>query len=72
VALSGGLHAHLQQKDIEKKVNLTEPIQEAKKIFFNGANPMLILCANCMVIAFELQQGSLWVFTKLPNLLWVL
>ena len=30
---------------------------------------MLILWANCMPIAFELQQGSLWVFTKLPNLL---
>jgi hypothetical protein len=42
VAFSGGLHAHLQQKDIEKKVNLTEPIQEAKKKNFNGANLMLI------------------------------
>ena len=31
VALSGGLHAHLPQKDIEKKVNLTEQIQDAKK-----------------------------------------
>ena len=32
VALSRGLHPHLPQKDIEKKVNLTEPSQEA--IFF--------------------------------------
>ena len=32
VALSGGLHGHLPQKDIEKKVNLTEPSQDA--IFF--------------------------------------
>jgi hypothetical protein len=31
VALSGGLHAHLPQKDIEKKVNLTEESQDAKK-----------------------------------------
>ena len=30
--LSGGLHAHLPQKDIEKKVNLTELSQNAKKI----------------------------------------
>jgi hypothetical protein len=43
VALPGGLHTYLQQKDIEKKVNLTEPIQEAKKKKFNGANLMLIL-----------------------------
>ena len=34
VALSGGLHAHLPQKDIEKKVNLTEESQDAKKNFF--------------------------------------
>ena len=31
VALSGRLHAHLPQKDIEKKVNLTEESQDAKK-----------------------------------------
>ena len=69
VALPGGLHAHLQQKDIEKKVNFKEPIQKAKEILFNGANLMLVLWVNCMPIAFELQQGSLWVFTKLPNLM---
>ena len=34
VALSGGLHAHLPQKDIEKKVNSTEQSQVAKKFFF--------------------------------------
>ena len=36
VALSGGLHvhAHLLHKDIEKKVNLTEQSQDAKKFFF--------------------------------------
>ena len=43
VALSGGLHAHLLQKDFEKKVNLTEQSQETKKIFFNCANLILIL-----------------------------
>jgi hypothetical protein len=31
VALSRGLHAYLPQKDIEKKVNLTEESQDAKK-----------------------------------------
>ena len=31
MALSGGLHAYLQQKDIGKKVNLTEESQDAKK-----------------------------------------
>jgi hypothetical protein len=31
MALSGGLHAHLPQKDIEKKANLTELSQDAKK-----------------------------------------
>jgi hypothetical protein len=31
VALSGGLHAYLQQKDIGKKVNSTEESQDAKK-----------------------------------------
>jgi hypothetical protein len=42
VALSGGLNAHLQQKDIEKKVNLTKLSQEAN-FFFNRANIILIL-----------------------------
>jgi hypothetical protein len=40
VALSGGLNAHLQQKDIEKKVNLTKLSQEAN--FFLTA-PILFL-----------------------------
>jgi hypothetical protein len=31
VAISGGLHAHLPQKDIEKKVNFVEQTQDAKK-----------------------------------------
>ena len=43
VALSGGLHAYLPQKDIEKKVNLTEESQDAKFFFFNLANLILIL-----------------------------
>ena len=34
MALSGGLHAHLLQKDIEKKVNLMEESQDAKEFFF--------------------------------------
>jgi hypothetical protein len=42
VALSGGLHANLPQKDIEKKVNLTEESQDAKKKN-TRANLILIL-----------------------------
>ena len=38
MALSGGLHAYFQEKDIEKK-NLTEQIQDEKK---KSANLMLI------------------------------
>ena len=44
VAFLGGLHAHLLQKDIEIKVNLTEQIQDAKKIKNkNCANFILII-----------------------------
>jgi hypothetical protein len=43
MALSGGLHAHLQLKDIGKKVNLTEESQDAKKNFFDPANFILML-----------------------------
>jgi hypothetical protein len=42
VALSGGLYAHLLQKVIEKKVNLTELSQDTI-FFFNCANLILIL-----------------------------
>jgi hypothetical protein len=41
MALSRGLHAHWPQKDIEKKVNLTELSQDAKKKNFNRANHIL-------------------------------
>ena len=63
-ALSGGLHAHLPQKDNDQKVNLKEESQEAKKIKNNCANLILIMWAKCMAIAFELQQGLLCVFTN--------
>ena len=43
MALSGGLHAHLLQKDIEKKVNLTELSQDAKTFFFDRNKLILIL-----------------------------
>jgi hypothetical protein len=43
VALSKGLHAHLPQRDIEKKVNLTEESQDAKFFFFNCTNLILTL-----------------------------
>ena len=65
MAFLGGLHAHLLQKDIEIKVNLTEQIQDAKKKENkNCANFILIIWPNCMHIAFELQQGLLCVFTN--------
>ena len=52
---SGGLYVLLPQKDIEKKKNLMEQCQGAKKI--NCTNLILILWEKCMAIAFELQQG---------------
>ena len=47
VAWSGGRHAHFLQKDFEKKTNLTEQIQVAKKNFFNFIFNILMLWANC-------------------------
>ena len=38
-----GLHAHLSQKDIEKKVNLKELSHDTTFFFFNSANLILIL-----------------------------
>ena len=38
VVSSGELWSHLPQKDIEKKVNLTEQSQKAKKDFFYSRN----------------------------------
>ena len=64
VALSGGLHAHLLQKTLKKKVNLTELSQDAIFFFFNCANLILILWAKCMPIDFELQQGLSCAFTN--------
>jgi hypothetical protein len=43
VALSGRLHAHLPQEGIEKKSNLTELSQDAKKIIFNLIFNILML-----------------------------
>ena len=43
VASSKWLHAHLPQKDFEKKVNLAELSQDAKEKLFNHANLILIL-----------------------------
>ena len=47
VVLFGGLHDHLPQKDIEKKVNLSEQIQDAK-IFFKNV-PILFLYYELIV-----------------------
>ena len=64
VALSGGLHAHLPPKDIEKKVNLLEPSQDSFFFSFNCTNFILISWAKCKAIDFELQQGLSWVLTN--------
>jgi hypothetical protein len=63
LALSGGLHAYLPQKDIEKKVNLMELSQDAKS-FFLIAPILFIYYEQCMPIDFELQQGLFCVFTN--------
>ena len=55
-ALSGGLHAHLPQKDNDQKVNLTEESQEAKKKKFNLANLILILWGKSGVKEFEFEN----------------
>ena len=52
VAWSGRRHAHFPQKDFEKKANLTEQIQVAKKFFFNLIFNILMLWAKCMPIDF--------------------
>ena len=64
VAWPGGGHAHFPQKDIEKKANLTELIQDAKKKNFNSIFNMLMLWANCMPIAFEFQQCLFYILTN--------
>ena len=61
VALSGGLHAHLPQEDIEKKSKFNEANWGWKK---KCANFIHIIWGNCMPIAFELNQGLLCVFTN--------
>ena len=53
----------------KKKVNLTGQSKDAKKNNNNCTNLIPILWAKCMPIAFELQQGSPWVFTNLQNLM---
>ena len=68
MALPGGLHAHLQQKDIEKKVNLLRQSQDAKKKLRQSYSYIMIKVYD-QAIAFELQQGSPCVFTNLPNLM---
>ena len=64
VAWSGGRHAHLPQKDFEKKVNLTEESQDAKKNFFDSIFNILMLWGKCMPIAFEIQQGLFCILTN--------
>ena len=57
-ALSGGLHAHLPQKDNDQKVNLTEESQEAKKKIINLANLILILWGKSGVKEFEFENKN--------------
>ena len=55
MALSGGLHPHLPQKDIEKKVNLTEQSQDAI-FFFNRANLKANVSQENRVLCHVLRQ----------------
>ena len=64
VAKSGGRHTHLPQKTLEKKVNLTELSQDAKKFFFDLIFNILILWAKCMPIDFEFQQVLFYILTN--------
>jgi hypothetical protein len=43
VALSGRLHIHLLRKDVEKKVNLMELSQDAKKLFWSRQSHFYIM-----------------------------
>ena len=58
-ALSGGLHAHLPQKDNDQKVNLTEESQEAIKKKINLANLILILWGKSGVKEFEFENKKI-------------
>jgi hypothetical protein len=63
VALSGGLHAHLLQKDFEKKVNLTELSQDAKKK--NLIAPILFLYYELSVCPLILNYNKVYFPTSL-------
>ena len=67
VVLSRGLQAYLQQKDTEKKSKFDGANSGSKKKKNLCQSYSYIMSYYCMPIAFELQQGSLWIFTKLPN-----
>ena len=54
----------LAAKDIEKKVNLTELSQDAKKNFFDLIFNIPMLIAKCMPIDFEFQQGLFCILTN--------
>ena len=62
MALSGGLHAYLLQKDIEKKMELKQNAKKKKENYH--ANLILILWAKCMPNDFVLQQGLSYFFTN--------
>ena len=63
VALSEGLHAHLPQKDIEKKSKFNGAKSGCKKKI-NRTYLIFILWAKCRPIKFVLQQGLFCVFTN--------
>ena len=61
MALSGGLHAHLLQKDIEKKVNVTELSQDA--IFLIA--PILLLYYELSVCPLILNYNKVYLAAAL-------
>ena len=63
VALSRGLHAHLPQIDIEKKVNLTEESQDAKKKFLIA--PILFLYYEESVCPLILKYNKVYFVSSL-------
>ena len=62
VGLSGGLHAHLPQKDIEKKVNLTEESRAFKK---NLIAPILFLYHEESVCPLLLNYNKVYLVSSL-------
>ena len=67
MALAGGLHAYLPQKDIDQKVNLTEQRQDAKKT--NLIGPILFLYYEESLVSSNLNLKTNFFYCVRPNVL---